>query len=81
MDQKNVQSSIHSTKIDSKQENDAKTYEAYTEEGSLQKVGFFASHWHGLVETLSVETGGIQRVTDGDRQHNPTHVWNAATFW
>jgi hypothetical protein len=30
---------------------------------------------------LSVETSGIQRVTDEERQHNTTKVWNACTFW
>lgn len=28
-----------------------------------------------------VETGGIERVTDEDRQQNTQHVWNACTFW
>jgi len=36
------------------------------------------SQWGKL---LSVETGGIQRVTDEERQHNTTKVWNACTFW
>jgi hypothetical protein len=30
---------------------------------------------------LSVETGGIERVTDEERLSNTTHVWNACTFW
>lgn len=30
---------------------------------------------------LSVEAGGIQRVTDEERLSNTTHVWNACTFW
>lgn len=30
---------------------------------------------------LSVETGGIERVSDEERQHNNTKVWNACTFW
>ena len=30
---------------------------------------------------LSVETGGIERVTEEARQHNTTQVWNACTFW
>ncbi len=30
---------------------------------------------------LSVETGGIQRVTDVERLSGTTHVWNACTFW
>jgi hypothetical protein len=30
---------------------------------------------------LTVETSGIQRVTDEERQQNTTKVWNACTFW
>jgi hypothetical protein len=30
---------------------------------------------------LSVETKGIERVTDEERQHNTTKVWHACTFW
>lgn len=30
---------------------------------------------------LTVETGGIERVTDEDRAHNASKVWNACTFW
>lgn len=33
------------------------------------------------VKKLSVETGGIQRVTDEERESDTTHVWNACTFW
>lgn len=32
-------------------------------------------------EALSIETGGIQRVTEEDRRYNTTHVWNSCTFW
>jgi hypothetical protein len=32
------------------------------------------------MKKLSVETGGIQRVTDEDRQTNTSKVWNACTF-
>lgn len=34
-------------------------------------------------KTLSVETGGIQRVTEEERRQlgSMTHVWNACTFW
>jgi hypothetical protein len=35
-------------------------------------------HW---ARSLSVETGGIQRVTDEERSKHPTRVWNACTFW
>jgi hypothetical protein len=30
---------------------------------------------------LSVETKGIERVTDEERQNNTTKVWHACTFW
>jgi hypothetical protein len=30
---------------------------------------------------LSIEEGGIERVTDEERLHNTTKFWNAATFW
>jgi len=30
---------------------------------------------------LSVETRGIERVTDEERQQNTTKIWNACTFW
>lgn len=43
--------------------------------GALQ-VGFRA--W---AKKLSVETGGIERITDEERMSNTTHVWNACTFW
>jgi hypothetical protein len=35
----------------------------------------------GWLKKLSVETGGIQRVTDEDRAKNTSKVWNACTFW
>ncbi|KAF2668845.1 hypothetical protein BT63DRAFT_426107 [Microthyrium microscopicum] len=30
---------------------------------------------------LTVETKGIERVTDEDRKENTTKVWHACTFW
>ena len=30
---------------------------------------------------LSVETKGIERVTEEERQNNTTKVWHACTFW
>ena len=30
---------------------------------------------------LSVETGGIERITDEVRAKNSSKVWNACTFW
>jgi hypothetical protein len=37
----------------------------------------------GLLKSifLTVETSGIQRVTDEDRLENTTKVWHACTFW
>lgn len=37
--------------------------------------------WRSWARKLSIETGGIQRVTEEERTHNTTHVWNACTFW
>jgi len=48
------------------------------EEGVLTTGGFKGWVRRAL---LTVETRGIQRVTDEERQHNPTKVWNACTFW
>lgn len=39
------------------------------------------SRWRAWARALSIETGGIERVTPEERQHNTTHVWNATTFW
>ena len=39
------------------------------------------SRLHAWAFSLSVETGGIERVTDEDRSHKTTPVWNACTFW
>jgi hypothetical protein len=38
---------------------------------------------HGWVRYVlfSIETRGIQRVTEEERQQNTTKVWNACTFW
>jgi hypothetical protein len=33
------------------------------------------------VKRFTVETGGIERVTDEDRAANTSKVWNACTFW
>jgi hypothetical protein len=30
---------------------------------------------------LSIEEGGIERVTDEERHQNTTKFWNATTFW
>jgi hypothetical protein len=54
------------------------------EAGSFdEKVQTKVSRTSSWVKTilLSVETSGIQRVTDEERQQNTTKVWNACTFW
>lgn len=33
------------------------------------------------IQALSIEKGGIERVTPDQRQENVTHFWNACTFW
>lgn len=33
------------------------------------------------MQRLAIEKGGIQRVTDDQRQENTTKFWNACTFW
>lgn len=37
--------------------------------------------WRSWARMLSIEVGGIQRVTEEERKQNTTHVWNACTFW
>jgi len=37
--------------------------------------------FHAWAKNISLEEGGIQRVTDEERQTNTTKVWNACTFW
>ena len=47
---------------------------------SIEK-GKVSSGFRAWAKNLSIETGGIQRVTDEERQTNTTKVWNACTFW
>lgn len=51
---------------------------SFERKGELVSTGF--NGWMRKV-LVSVETRGIQRVTDEERQQNPTKVWNACTFW
>jgi hypothetical protein len=44
---------------------------------SLQREPGF----RGWLKSLSVETGGIERVTEEDRKTNTSEVWHACTFW
>jgi hypothetical protein len=49
--------------------------------GSVEKLGLREPGIRAWAKLLSVETGGIQRVTEEERKENTTHVWNACTFW
>nr|POF26421.1 purine-cytosine permease fcyb [Quercus suber] len=51
-----------------------------TTSGLIQwdQCGHLLSKW---ATALSIETGGIKRVTENDRREMNTHVWNACTFW
>lgn len=51
------------------------------EAGVTHNADLKSSYWLGLAKKLSIETGGIQRVTEEECEHNATHVWNACTFW
>ena len=57
--------------------------EKSTDEIDAQSIekGYVATGFRAWAKNLSVETGGIQRVTDEERQTNTTKVWNACTFW
>lgn len=41
--------------------------------------GTFSSWGRNVL--LSVETRGIERVTEVERQQDTTKIWNACTFW
>ncbi|KAF8855188.1 hypothetical protein BDZ45DRAFT_793765 [Acephala macrosclerotiorum] len=43
--------------------------------------GAIRGGFRAWAKKLSVEAGGIERVTDEARLSNTTHVWNACTFW
>ena len=51
-----------------------------TDSASIEK-GTIRGGLKAWAKKLSVETGGIERVTDEERLSNTTHVWNACTFW
>ena len=69
-------------KMDSKHEIPAVANRNDIEEGSIEKNNS-SGGIHGWTKSRfwAIETTGIQRVTDADRQQNTTHVWNACTFW
>ncbi len=49
-------------------------------EGKATPVAPLSKSWvKGIL--LTVETRGIQRVTEEERQQNTSKVWNACTFW
>ena len=70
------------SKMDFKQSLETPTAELPYEvkEGSLEKDNT-RNGFRAWAKSLSVETGGIQRVTDAEREQNSTKVWNACTFW
>ncbi|KIW27998.1 uncharacterized protein PV07_07690 [Cladophialophora immunda] len=49
-------------------------------EGKALPVKAFSKSWLTDI-LLTVETTGIQRVTEDERQQNTSKVWNACTFW
>lgn len=57
---------------------EASTSSIESERGNV--VSKTLSSW-GRNALLSVETRGIERVTEDERQQNTTKVWNACTFW
>ena len=62
---------------DMKSEHDSQVSEGASEDGAVKELTGFRV-W---AQRLAVEITGIQRVTEADRQHHTTRVWNAATFW
>jgi hypothetical protein len=68
------------SKMDTKQQIFAEKSSDDADTASIEK-GTIPNGLRAWVEKLSVESGGIQRVTDEERQNNTTHVWNACTFW
>jgi hypothetical protein len=68
------------SKMNTKQQISAEKSSDEIDTASIEK-GIIRSGLHAWAKKLSVEIGGIQRVTDEERQSNTTHVWNACTFW
>jgi len=52
-----------------------------TGSGSVDKSDAPLDRLAAWAENLSVETNGIERVTEEQREQNTTKVWNACTFW
>ena len=49
-------------------------------EGKAEPPNAFSGSWLRSI-LLTVETSGIQRVTEEERKQHTTKVWNACTFW
>lgn len=67
------------SKMDVKQQISAKSSDKI-DSSSIEK-GTIHGGLKAWAKKLSVEAGGIERVTDEERLSNTTHVWNACTFW
>jgi hypothetical protein len=67
-------------KTETKQQVSADKSSDRTDSASIEK-GTIRGGLKAWAKKLSVETGGIERVTDEERLSNTTHVWNACTFW
>jgi len=52
-----------------------------TGSGSVDKSDAHLDRLAAWAKNLSVETNGIERVTEEPREQNTTKVWNACTFW
>lgn len=68
------------SKMDVKEQHSPETSTNDPEAASIRH-GTLRSGFRAWAKNLSVESGGIQRVTDEERQTNTTKVWNACTFW
>ena len=66
--------------MDIKQQLSADKSSDKTDSASIEK-GTIRRGLKAWAKKLSVEAGGIERVTDEERLSNTTHVWNACTFW
>lgn len=71
------------SKIDSGKENAQDIQEKSVNDMETASIepGTLRGGVHAWAKALSVESGGIQRVTDEERQSKTTKVWNACTFW
>jgi hypothetical protein len=70
----------HEQKSSVKTMHDDEEYIASPLEGKAEQVNLLSGSWFRSL-LLTVETRGIQRVTEEERQANTSKVWNACTFW